>query len=187
MKKQIKLNKITPEVRRMIHELTMTLPNVPFFIMGKTGMVPQRIAVGKRVSGQQLKEEGGKVSGGGEIDVKVAYVQRGTKTRMMNHKVTLTDQYQKKGQDGINEYVAYVKQMSVMIEEMQKGKPAGVKPAAPKEKTIPTPEDFGFKSGEWTVDGGEQAYNKALAEYDEQPMPVATEEAGPFPEMNESK
>lgn len=164
--KQTKKHKMTPQIRREIENLTVSLPAIPYFIEGKNGMKVQRIATSRLISGKELKDSGGKVNDGSDIDVNKNYIQKGTNVRMMNHKVMLVQQYEKLGEKGINDYVEYVTLMDNMIKNPPKPKVSNIEKGIGEK---PKPEDFGWneESKIWTVDGGEQAYNKACAEHEE--------------------
>ena len=51
------------------------------------------------------------------------YIYKGTEYRLLNHKVQLTEAYQKEGQLGIDKYVSYVEGLDAQIKEQ--GKPKG--------------------------------------------------------------
>jgi len=134
--KQKTKNKITFEVRKKIHNLATDLPQVPFFIPGKNGHVVQRIATGKRISGADLvgsefaKKEGDKFNPTG------IYIQTGSQTRMMNHKVNLNKVYQDDGEAGVEGYAAYVYEAYEMISKTQQLKAEQLPPITDAEAEI---------------------------------------------------
>jgi len=132
-------NKITFEIRKQIHNLSMSLPQVPFFIEGKNGMVPQRIATGKRVSARELPDEEIKRIG---VSLSGMYVQRGQVTRMMNHKVNLNKAYEQDGDAGIVAYSAYVNKVAEMIENLRNPKIVA-EPVAEGEVNVPFVQEEG--------------------------------------------
>lgn len=113
------LQKITTEVRKQITELSRTLPNVPYFMEGKNGMVPQRVDSGRRISAAEVPDEEKKRIG---ISMSGYYVQRNKQVRLMNHKVNLNTSFQNDGQQGIIAYCAYINQLHAMLSKAREPK-----------------------------------------------------------------
>ncbi len=164
-------HKFTFEIRVLIHKLSTELPPVPFFIMNNGKAVIQLCTKVKYLKTEHSKEHEGKL---------VNHFQKGKETRMMNHKVNLNSQYQRYGEQGINDYVAYVKDLNAQLAAMQQRVDAAVEAKKeemePVVKILKKPElsEFGYRrdlpseTGAWEVEGGEQAYNSAMADYEEQ-------------------
>lgn len=162
---------LTFEVRSQIHKLSLDLPQVPYFMIGPDGTAKIQQTTKTEFKGQS-----------GMAGKRVNNFVKGKETRQMNHKVTLNQQYQLRGQAGIDDYVKYVVDLHNNLMSMSQAlnniteEPKVV--GASLESTdvlpdMPEPTNYGFQPNAdntgwiWAVEGGEQSYNKAMAEYEE--------------------
>lgn len=108
-------HKLTPEIRKHILLLTETLPKVPFFQTDQNG----KIFIPKVLKGERLNSK--------IVGDKISYqVQTSRHVRMVNHKVNLTNAFNKNGLVGIEAYEHSVHELNNFIEN-EKKKEAEVK------------------------------------------------------------
>jgi hypothetical protein len=118
MKKQQTLFKQSPQVRKQIMNLADTLPAIPSLIQDAEGYhTPQQMKTSRLVKGVDIKNE---IVEGQPVDVKKNYIQRGTQTRKVNHRVNLFAAYSQSGQNGIDGYVAHINQLHQIMEDAKK-------------------------------------------------------------------
>lgn len=156
-------HKITPEVRKQIKELVSFLPPTPYLIKDKDGLlIIQQTKVSKEVSHAELKEKKIDIVQGEAVDTTKRYVNHFLKNRMMNHEVELTQKFRSDGQFGIDSYVNYIQGLNESIQAAAKHQEE-----LSKKRIMPNPVDYGFseEKSEWMVEGGENAYDAALAAY----------------------
>lgn len=176
MKKKPAKFKLTNEVNRTIKALVQTLPPVPYFIKNPDGSFSQQnVKVGRKVPGSVLLQENPESvdEKGQPLNPTQLYIQNALNTRMMNHKVALIQAYEDLGDKGVQTYVAYVNRTYKSLQAQ-----GSIIEMVASEKPAPKPEEFGWEpggedgSGVWTVDGGEQAYYKAMEEWEMSGQPV---------------
>lgn len=156
------LYKLDFNARLQIHKLSLDLPIVPYFMIGPDGLAKIQQTTKTEFKGQS-----------DTINGRVNNFIKGKETRQMNHKVTLNQQYQLRGQVGIDDYVKYVVDLHNNLMSMSQALNSIT--AEPKVPNKPTPEEFGWigteessgELGKWTIEGGEAEYNKALAYFEE--------------------
>ncbi len=174
--------KLSPEISHQIDELCRILPQVPFFIMDNGKAKIQQQSRGKLVSGADLLRENPLATVNKAPVIRNQNYRQHTKvTRLMNHKVTLNQQYQQLGQKGIEDYVKYVIDLDKNLQALyQQVNEKANKPQIVQHNKEPKATDFGYVEGSleqqagWTIEGGEQAFYSALADWEksEQSTPL---------------
>lgn len=91
----MKTNKLTPQVLKVINDLSKILPKD--YIKNPDGSVKFR-AMAKRVSGKDLNDPE-------KYDVNKIYIHRYAEPIEINHAVKLREIYIKQGEQGINDYI----------------------------------------------------------------------------------